>query len=380
MLSVAEQRAQIMAQARAIIEAAEREGRGLTKAEQQRWDQLMAEAERLRAVGGGNGFPRPRVQLRDKRLLQLGPEYRAAFMRYLAGDESVDVRALSAGDHPAGGYLIPPTILAEVQVIMAGVSPLRELVRKWPLERAQSLGVPVVDVGNEAVWSPEISFGAEDTSLSMGKRELRPHDLTVFFRVSNKLFQASVAAEDVVMAVVAEKLAMALEKAYLTGTGVEQPLGAFVASDMGVSTARDVSVGTGSITYDGLADMVYALKAKYWPRAHWVMHRDVAKAVAELKDSAGQPIWKEPARPGEPPRLLGFPVVLSEYAPNTISSGNYVAVLGDFSFYWAVERPEISIQVIRQLWAEQNLTGYLVRGEFDGGPALEEAFVRGKVA
>ncbi|BDG62334.1 phage major capsid protein [Caldinitratiruptor microaerophilus] len=384
MLSAVEQRAQVLAQARAIIETAEREGRGLTESEQRRWDGLMAEAERLRAVARGDDAPRPRVQFREKRLLNLGPEYRAAFARYLVqGNELLgqsDQRALAAGEFPRGGYLIPPTMLAEAQVIMAGVSPLRNLVRTWPLEHEYSLGVPTVDVGDDAVWSPETSIGAEDTSVVFGKRELRPHDLTAFFKVSNKLLQTSLAAEDVVLAVLAEKLAMALERAYLTGDGVQKPLGVFVASSQGISTARDVSVGTGAITYDGLVAMKYALKATYWPRARWVMHRDVAKAIAQIKDTAGQPIWKESTRAGEPDRLLGFPVILSEYAPNTIATGNYVVVLGDWYWYWTAERPTVFVQVLSQLWADQNLTGYLTRGEFDGGPALEEAFVRGKVS
>lgn len=385
MLTASQQRAQILAEARAIVEAAERERRSLTEAELRRWEGLMAEAERLKPLAkaeserGLEGAPRPRVVLRDERLLRLGPEYTRAFELYLVAGARAAIRSLEAGVGPSGGYLIPPTLLAEVQVVMASASPLRNLVRVWPLEREQSLGVPVVDVGNEAVWAEELEPVTEDTSVVFGKRELRPHYLSAFLLVSNKLLRSSVAASDVVLTLLGEKLARALEKAYLVGTGAGQPLGVFVASPQGISVSRDVSVGAGAVTYDGLVDMKYSLDPAFWPRARWVMHPNVARVVAKLKDSAQRPIWQESTRTGEPDRLLGFPVILSKYAPSTIASGNYVAVLGDFSFYWAVERPTVSIQVLAQLYAERDLTGYIVRGEFDGAPALEDAFVRGVV-
>jgi HK97 family phage major capsid protein len=55
-------------------------------------------------------------------------------------------------------------------------------------------------------------------------------------------------------------------------------------------------------------------------------------------------------------------------------------MLGDFSFYWIVDALDAAIQVLDQLYAESNQTGYIIRSESDAMPVLEEAFVRSKLA
>jgi HK97 family phage major capsid protein len=67
---------------------------------------------------------------------------------------------------------------------------------------------------------------------------------------------------------------------------------------------------------------------------------------------------------------------MSEYVPNTFSSGNYVGVIGDFSYFWIAEALDMRVQRLVELYAETNQTGYIGRMEVDGMPVLEEAFTR----
>ena len=77
----------------------------------------------------------------------------------------------------------------------------------------------------------------------------------------------------------AYKFAVTMEQAYMTGTGAGQPLGVFVASADGITTARDVATDNAATapTFNGLINAKYALKGQYWPAAKWLMHRDVVK-------------------------------------------------------------------------------------------------------
>ena len=115
-------------------------------------------------------------------------------------------------------------------------------------------------------------------------------------------------------------------------------------------------------------------------RARWMGHRDFFKQVAKLKDGDGQYLWRESVRVGEPDRLLGLPTGMSEYAPNTFTTGQYVAALGDFSQYWIADSMGMEMQRLTELYAETNQVGLIGRLDTDGQPVLGEAFVRVKLA
>jgi HK97 family phage major capsid protein len=84
-------------------------------------------------------------------------------------------------------------------------------------------------------------------------------------------------------------------------------------------------------------------------------------------------------RVGEPDRILNIPAYISEYAPNTFTTGQYVAILGDFSNYWIADSMDMAFQRLVELYAETNQVGLIGRLESDGMPVLEEAFVRVKL-
>jgi HK97 family phage major capsid protein len=176
----------------------------------------------------------------------------------------------------------------------------------------------------------------------------------------------------------AYKFAVTQEKAFLTGSGAGRPLGVFTASPNGISTGRDVSTGntTTAIGFDGLIEAKFTLKGQYWPRARWFFHRDAVKQVTKLKDGDGQYIWRQSVRDGEPDTLLGLPMTISEWAPNTFTTGLSVGLLGDFQHYWIADALSMQVQRLNELYAETNQVGFIGRLETDGAPVLEEAFVR----
>src|SRR5690606_2542035 len=133
-------------------------------------------------------------------------------------------------------------------------------------------------------------------------------------------------------------------------------------------------------TTDGLISAKYELKAQYWGRATWLFHRDAVEQIAKLKDGNGQYLWQPSVQAGQPDRLLNFPVRMSEFAPNTFTSGLYVGILGDFSWYWIADSLSFQVQRLMELYAETNQDGFIVRVETDGMPVLSEAFVRVKLA
>jgi HK97 family phage major capsid protein len=218
--------------------------------------------------------------------------------------------------------------------------------------------------------------------MAFGKRNLHPHPLAKRIKVSRKLIRAVPNSEQLVRDRLAYKFGITFEKNCLTGTGAQQPLGVFTASNDGISTGRDVSTGntTTEIRFDGLIEAKYTLKPAYWPNARWLFHRDGVKQIAKLKDGEGQYLWRESVRVGEPDRILGLPAFMSEYAPNTFSASQYVGIIGDFRNYWIADALTLEFQLLNELYAETNQVGLIGRLESDGMPVLEEAFVRVKLA
>jgi HK97 family phage major capsid protein len=79
---------------------------------------------------------------------------------------------------------------------------------------------------------------------------------------------------------------------------------------------------------------------------------------------------------GLPDTILDAPYYISEYVPNTFTTGLYVGIIGDMSFYWIADALSLQIQRLVELYAESNQIGLIGRLETDGLPVLEEAFAR----
>lgn len=347
--------------------------------------ELRVEKGDLEIDPGKRGLEQPG----DGKTLAVGSEMRSAFSRWVAlargaalGEK--ECRALQAESLTGGGALVLPMALAATLVkFIDDMTFVRGLANVLPLTSAESLGAPALDTdASDADWTGEVSTVAEDSSMAFGRRELNPRPLAKLLKVSAKLLRLAPEAGTLVLQRLAYKQAVSQEKAFLTGTGANQPLGVFTASAQGISTGRDVSTGNTStaVTAAGLVNAKYGLKGGYWRNASWIFHRDILKQVANLIGADNQFLWRQSLRDGEPDTLLGRPVYMSEFAPNTSTSGLYVGIFGDFQAgYMIADSLAVTIQRLNELFALNNQVGFVSRSETDGMPVLEEAFVRVKL-
>lgn len=291
---------------------------------------------------------------------------------------------LTAGKDTEGGFLVAPQEFVEelIQAVDDDV-PLRPLATVMTLTEADSLGVPSLDTDlDDAEWTVELATGSQDDAMRFGKREFRPNPVAKRVKVSRTLLRkSSLDPEAIVRQRLGYKFSVTAEKAYMTGDGNKKPLGLFVASADGISTARDVNSGNNTdLTADGLIDAKYALKAQYHRRARWLFHRFAIRNARKLKDLNNQYLWQPGLAGDRPDTLLDIPYVISEFAPNTFTQNSYIGLLGDFSFYWIADALDMEIRRLEELYAETNQVGFIGRLESDGMPVLEEAFVRIKLA
>lgn len=415
-----EERARLINQARELTDRAEQENRDFDSAEQESYDniwdkigELQERAERLEMEANASEglqqleqrLTEPQSESRkevplEERLEAFKPEtretvlafaaerpqvatreYENAWRNYIAA--GVQSRALSAGNDTEGGYLVPPVFIASLMEKVRDAVFVEQFSTVYNLTTGDSVGRPTLETRpDDADWTSELATGSEDSSLDFGKRELHPHPLAKRLKVSRKLLRASALdPAAIVRDQLAYKFGITREKAFMTGSGAGQPLGLFTAGSAaagGITTSRDVSTGntTTSIQFDGLKEALWSLKPGYRNNARWIFHRDAMKQIDKLKDGEGRYLLMPDVRGGTGDTLLGRPVSISEYAPNTFTTGLYVGLIGDLQYYWVANALNFTLQRLVELYAATNQDGFIGRMETDAMPVFEEAFAR----
>lgn len=416
---VREKRHKLILDARAILDKADKEERrSLTAEERTEYDRIMVDAdaakteiddaerrndlERQEAVdhlsqeeesrrrdaeGDEEGAKLPLTAEESRWAFRGEEEYRSAFATYLtrgpAAMNDDERRALSAGTGTEGGYLYASEQFSEELIQnVVDATIVRKFAKHFTLLTADSLGNPTLtNRMSDAEWTSEIGVPSRDSTLKFGKRALTPHPLAKEAIISQVLLRKVPKSETIVRDELGRVVGEANENAFMTGDGVQKPLGMFTVSDDGITTGRDVSSGNTATSpkFDGLKKAKYSIKQNYWNALRWIFHRTIMELIAKLKDGEGRYLLQDSVVQGEPDRMLGFPVSMSEFSPNTIGASLYVGILGDYSNYWIVDA--LNMQIIRadELYVRTNQSLFIVRMETDAAPIREEAFARVKL-
>lgn len=315
--------------------------------------------------------------------------YSTTFDRYLKTGKwkGGEYAALQSDDAEQAGYLVASEQFAsELLREVDDMVHIRKYAKVHTVREAKQLGIRARTSKLDSFdWSSELQVSGADTALKYGKRILEPHHLTGQILVSRDLLRNAVISADAeVRGELSRDGGEKMEQAYMTGSGHERPLGVFVASTDGISTARDASTGSATgITAAALIAAKYKLKSAYRnggsrAGARWLFHRDGISKIAQLTDTAVGFLM----RPGrglqedDPDLILGHPVDESEFAPNTFTSGLYVGMLANWRYYEIADSLDMEIQVLFELDAVTNQVRYIARMKTDGMPTLAEAFVR----
>lgn len=295
-----------------------------------------------------------------------------------ADREPVNLRALQADLDVSGGFMVAGEQMAQ-EIIHALNNFLffRQFSKMFMAPNSEAFVAPVLDNRlGDVTWTAEIQTGNPDEDLDFERKAWHPHPLARRIKVSKKLVRASAFdIEGLIRDEFAYSVGHVLENAYLNSDGAGAPLGCLVDSPAGITNARDVTSSvSGGFVADDFIDVLGTLKEQYRKNCKWIISRTLETALLKKKDGEGNyllsPVWSERA----PRTLLGIPYYVSEYIG--YSAGNYAAILGDFSNYWIVDAMTMDIQVLTELYAEENQVGFICRMETDGQPAHEDAFAR----
>lgn len=339
------------------------------------------------------GFDDPRLERAMKAIKQ--PTYIKSMEQYIRARGQFDFitagarKDLSEGADAEGGFWVPEDFRAEVIKKLPGMTALRGLARIVPTSR-DKVSFPLEDYTADdkyassmrMTWVDENPATDDETDASNndpGQVEIYVRTGMAGKKISNNLLEDG--AFDIMsycQELLTEAFALGQNDAFLNGNGTGKPFGLFNSANPQFPSAV-VSGHASQVTADGVIDLFYALPKQYRNAAQWLFNSNTAKALRKLKDTQNRYLWDAMsnggiASAGDRDTLLGKVVNIDEFCPE-IAANAYPIAFADFKGYYIVDRIGMSIQVLREKYAERNQIKLLGRIRV-GGQVAEKFRLR----
>lgn len=315
-------------------------------------------------------------------------EYRGAFRAYLrrgiSGVSASELRTLQEGVDPSGGYLVPEDMLSRIISREPAPTRLSSRVTAIPTTRDRISAPRVVytadniyTTGVRATWTGEIpSSGTAHrvTDPVFGQLAIDVH--TAMMSLPMSLDFVEDAAFPVVSWVTSkfgETIDLLRDDVAINGNGIGRPHGILENPGATDEPALTASGSAAALIPDGLQDIVWDVPEQYEENSAWVFNKNsTGKTIAKMKDTSNRYLWQPFEQSGlvggRRADLLGYPVVMSAFMPN-VSAGTYPVIFGDLRGYYRVDRVGLSVQVLRERYAEENQVVLLGRIRLGGDVA-----------
>jgi HK97 family phage major capsid protein len=305
--------------------------------------------------------------------------HRAAWSAYLRrGDESalnqLEVKALSVGSGPDGGYVAPPELDRLIDARLREVSPMRTIATVRTT--GASVFKKTVSTTHAATgWVSETAARTETTSPTLASLEFPAGELYANLAATQTLLDdAFVNIEEWIAGEVEEAFAAQERAAFVSGNGTNKPKG-FLAGTivaeashawdkLGYIASGAAGAFAASNPVDKLLDLAYAPRAEFRQNGRFVMNRKTVSAIRKLKDGDGRYIW-QPETQGPGATILGYPVTEIEDMPD-IGADAYAVAFGDFARGYLIA-DRAGVRVLRDPYTAKPYVMFYVTRRVGGG-------------
>jgi HK97 family phage major capsid protein len=312
--SQVEARNNLIEQARAVIESAESDKRGLTADDQQTIDRIETEiSQRDAAIDTAKKMEEREARAVDAARDSFVPssEVRrdADILRAIANGEmrshtfGAEQRTLVPSDST-----VPKSFFDEVFMVARQAGPMLNVAQVINTAGGEQLTIPTLTAYSTATIRTAGSAIA-DSEPTFSNVQLNAFKYSFLVPVANELLTD--AGFDI-SALIAEQagnaIGFGINAGLTNGTGTVEPTGIFTTGASAVTGGTGVS---GAPTYENLVDLLYALdgQARLLPGIGWLMNKTGLAAVRKIKDGSGAFIWSAGnMAQGQPDQLLGYPV------------------------------------------------------------------------
>ena len=373
---------------------AEGENRDMTAEERQAWDDAEAElseasadierfqrAQQLdqvdrddvvptggtRDTGGNGGTDDERRYAEAFRtyiargMARLTPE-----QRELLEGNHVELRAQTSGTDTAGGFLVPEGFrnkMVETMKAFGGVAQYAETITTSTGNDLPWLTLD--DTGNEGeILGENEQVGEQD--VKFGGRKLKAHIFSSkMVKWPLALLQDAIVDVDSLMSrKLGERIGRRQARAWLTGSGVDEPEGLLTNAAVGKTGANGQ---TTSIIYDDLVDLEHSIDPAYrTSNTRYILGDGMLKVIRKLKDGDNRPLWLPVPTVGMPATINGQPYSIDNSMPAPGAS-NKTLIFGDIRAAYVIRRVRgISMLRLNERYAEYLQAAFLSWSRDDG--------------
>lgn len=375
-----QKRAELIKEARSILETVEKENRTLTDEEEQKLKSLNAEIDKRQTeIEFEERQQRLEAELnmRDSEPIRNEPknsdlsgnedkfrsfgEQMMAVYRAACPNGRVDSRlttraasGLSESVPSDGGFLVQQDFVGELLKRAYNTGVIASKCRKIPLS-TNSNGLKINAINetsraNGSRWGGIQTYWENEADQLIGSRpkfrvmDLNLKKLTGLCYITDELLTDAAALESVLMQGFAEEFGFKIDDAIISGNGAGQPLG-ILNSDALVKVAKESGQAAGTITVENIVKMWSRMWGRSRKNAVWLINQDLEPQLYTMAlaiGDSGVPVYM-PANglAGKPySTLFGRPVIPIEQCSGLGTLGDII--LADFSQYLLIDKGGIN--------------------------------------
>jgi HK97 family phage major capsid protein len=288
-----------------------------------------------------------------------------------------------------GGFLIPETLRSDIATLALESAIVRPRATVFPMSSLR-LGVPTTDDTSHAssVFGGLVAYWTEETATltesqaSFGRVALEAKKLSIYGEIPNELMADSPALDSWLQRALPSAVSFYEDAAFLTGTGVGEPLGvhnapALVTCGGSGATREDA----GRIRWSDVVAMYSRMLPDSLSRAVWVASPGclvdlLTMQVGEVGTGAattGGPAMIGYGGGGQaaPTSILGRPLLFSEKVPD-LSSAKALSFI-DFSYYLVGDRQQAALTVSEHYKFANDKVALRLIERVDGRPWINSA-------
>lgn len=359
----------------AEFDRAELEERDLSKqiAQQQRLDQVakdeaekhMEGLERRGEKPSGNAESEYCAALRayaQYGIAGLEPEQRQLLQN---GFDKPETRAQST-TNSAGGYLIAPEYMSEIDKAMKDYSGILQVARVVETATGANLPWPTSDATARKAAIVAENAQSTPTDFTFGQKSLDAYMLRDMAAASLEIVQDSEFDLDMFIAdAFAESFGRGLNTYFTTGTGSGQPNGIVTASTLGKTAASATA-----FTRAEMVDFLHSVDPGYrkTPSCGWMFSDTVLAAIKKLSFGSGddRPLWQVSMREGEPDRLEGYPYWINQDMSTALTTGQKIMLFGDHRKYIVRRVRGMYLRRLEERFIDYGQIGFIAFARYDG--------------
>lgn len=171
------------------------------------------------------------------------------------------------------------------------------------------------------------------------------------------------------------------EQLFLTGNGKGEPLGILHSS----VPLADYETAGSALAADDVKGFIYNLSAARRQGAEWMLGRAALKLISKFREDSGASagtgnyMFRAGLEDKDGPRLIGLPVMESEWYPDGTASGaaagTSIALLGNwYAGYWIVMRLALTVKRLAESKDDAGNVVFKYRERYTGAPVRLDMF------